>query len=90
MIAWENQIFTALRLTGQLVGLFLHFKEHKLTDEVKHRILCENIFPHIVDVVFIREYRIALARVYAGSVTHVEWKEEGIAPRQLGCHIDFV
>ena len=80
----------AFCLACQLVFLFAHLNEHKLSDEVENRILREDVLPHIGNAVFVRKHRISLACVHAGAVAHVERQEERIRAGELGRHIDLV
>ena len=89
MVSGEDHILGGLFLPGQFVFGFLAFDKDELADQVEHRVLGENVLPHVGNAVVIFIGRVASARVHALTVAHVEGQEEGGIPRQLGCHIDL-
>ena len=90
MIARENDVLGALRLAGQLVLFFFRFNENELGNQVKNRILCEDVLPHIRDAVSVREGRVSCTGIDTSSVTHIERQEEGRVSSQLRGHINLL
>ena len=79
-----------LFLPGQIVHFFLALHENKLTNKVKHRVLAQNIFPHVINAVFVGIYGISGTSLHAFATAHVKGQEECPFSFQLGGHIDFL
>ena len=90
MIPRKDDIFFDLSFPAELVFFFLRLNKDKPENEVDERIFCEDILPHIGNAVFIGIDGIALPRVNALAVAHVERQEERCGTVQARGHTDLV